>query len=99
MTYAFVHDVPINRELYGRVKSEIGNAVPSGLLVHLALETEGGLRYVDVWKSEGEWDRFHDDVVHPALERALGFSPPPGDGPQPVELVEAWIPSQEARQA
>lgn len=29
----------------------------------------GGDRYLDVWESEGAWQRSHDDVVHPALAR------------------------------
>lgn len=35
----------------------------------------GGYRYLDVWESEEAWQRFHDDVVHPALERVGVIGP------------------------
>lgn len=80
MTYAFTYDVPINPEIYARIMKGIGPEPAPGMIAHLAYRTETGLRYVDVWQSKDDWERFQHDrlhpVVHPLLEEMLGFVPP-----------------------
>jgi len=73
MTYAFTQDVPIDAEFYQRITNGLGTDVPSGLVVHLAIELpEGGLRYIDVWESQEASDRFAEERLHPVVHPLLG---------------------------
>jgi hypothetical protein len=93
MTYAFTYEVPINPEIYSRIREGIGPQRPPGLIAHLAYTTENGLRYLEVWQTKDDWDAFEHDrvhpVVHPLLQDMLGFVPP--EPPRTVlDLVDAW---------
>ncbi|GAB3669051.1 hypothetical protein GCM10027596_40770 [Nocardioides korecus] len=73
MTIAHMQDVPIDEGVYQKILAGIGPEVPPGMIAHLALKRpEGGLRYVDVWESQEDWDRFAKGAVEPG----------PGDDPQ-----------------
>ena len=93
MTYAFTYDVPINAETYARIKDGLGPERPPGLIAHLACRIEGGLRYVDVWRSKDDFEAFAENrlhpVVHPILQEMLGFVPP-----EPaytvLDVIDAW---------
>lgn len=70
MVYAFQMDVPINVEVYAKIREALGNDPPSGLISHVVLEREGGrLRYIEVWESEEDWERFSDERLHPVVDR------------------------------
>ncbi len=93
MTYAFTYDVPINTEIYTRIRAGIGPERPTGLIAHLAYGIENGLRYVEVWQSKDDWEAFEHDrlhpVVHPMLQEMLGFVPP--EPPRAMlEIIDAW---------
>ncbi|MFN2608440.1 MAG: hypothetical protein ABR511_11220 [Acidimicrobiales bacterium] len=97
MTYAFTQDVPIDSAAYGRIVDGLGDEPPKGLLVHVAVERpEGGLRYVDVWESEEDWDRFAEErlhpVVHPILQRRFGADLPPEPARNPISVIHVWAP-------
>jgi hypothetical protein len=93
MTYAYTYDVPINDEIYARIKAGLGSERPPGMIAHLAWKTESGLRYVDVWQSKDEHDAFAEGrlhpVVHPILRDLLGFVPPEPDRTV-LDLIDAW---------
>jgi hypothetical protein len=81
MSFAFTYDVPIDEGFYRRIQEGLGSDLPEGLITHLAIElAEGGLRYIDVWNSEADFERFADErlhpVIHPLLETMLGELPP-----------------------
>ena len=38
---------------------------------------EGGLRYVDVWDTEADWERFRDEQVEPAVGQVLASTASP----------------------
>jgi hypothetical protein len=70
MAYAFQMDVPIGADVYHRIREGLGNEVPEGLIVHMAVERDGGkLRYFMVWESEDAWERFSDERLHPVVDR------------------------------
>lgn len=97
MTYAFTQDVPIDAAFYRRITSGVGEATPRGLIVHVAIERpEGGLRYVDVWESEEDWDRFADERLHPVVHGLLGevFGDdlPPEPDRTPLDVLHVWRP-------
>lgn len=95
MAYAFTQDVPIDAGLYHRIKDGLGDEPPKGLIAHIAMERpEGGLRYMDVWESEDDWDRFAEErlhpVVHPLLAGRFGDAPPPEPERSPVSVIDVW---------
>lgn len=97
MTYAFTQDVPIDAGVYRGILDHLGTEPPKGLIVHLAVERpEGGLRYVDVWESEADWDRFAEErlhpVVHPILSAHFGNEFPPEPERVPLPVVHVWQP-------
>jgi hypothetical protein len=96
MAYAFMQDVPIDRAFYARIKHGLGDEPPKGLISHVAIELpEGGLRYIDVWESEDDWDRFAEDRLHPVVHTLLGeifgdqLPPEPERLTKPV--VDVWV--------
>ena len=93
MTYAFTYDVPINAEIYARIKDGLGSERPPGLIAHLAWRTESGLRYVDVWRSKDDHEAFAENrlhpVVHPILQDMLGFVPPEPTHTV-LDVIDAW---------
>jgi hypothetical protein len=97
MTYAFTQDVPIDAGAYRRIIDGLGDEPPKGLLVHVAMELpEGGLRYVDVWESEEDWDRFAEErlhpVVHPMLSARFGENMPPEPERVRQSVIHVWRP-------
>jgi hypothetical protein len=55
MTYAFVQDAPANRAIYEEIRTGLGDETPPGLISHVVIEREDGLRYIDVWETEADW--------------------------------------------
>jgi hypothetical protein len=93
--YAFTQDVPIDVAFYGRIVDGLGPEPPEGLIAHLAIErSEGGLRYVDIWESRAQCDRFTEERLHPVvhglLAEVFGDQLPPEPERRPVPLVHAW---------
>ena len=93
MTYAFTYDVPITIEIYARIKEGLGPERPPGLIAHLTLQIENGLRYIDVWQSKDDFEVFAESrlhpVVHPILEGMLGFVPPEPSHTM-LDVVDVW---------
>ena len=95
MPYAFQYDVPADKEFYRRVAAEIGDEHPKGVVAHVVVKCDGGLRHIGVWESKEDWERFRAERVTPALERvfaAVGVThapPPPPE--QELELVDAVL--------
>lgn len=96
MSYAFTQDVPINAEVYQRILDGLGDEPPKGMIVHVAVERpEGGLRYLSVWESEEDWDRFAEErlhpVVHPLLAASFGGNFPPEPERTPLPAIHVWV--------
>ena len=95
MSYALLYDVPADEETYRRVNEAIGDEKPEGLVVHLVLQAESGLRHIGVWDSRQDWQRFRDERLQPAVHAMLaaaGFTQMPPDPPvQEVKLVDVWV--------
>ena len=97
MVYAFTQDVPIDAAFYRRITDGIGDERPVGLISHVAVERpEGGLRYIDIWESEADWDRFADERLHPVVHALLGeiFGDQLPDEPErsTLAVVHVWQP-------
>ncbi len=96
MTYAFTQDVPIDAAAYQRIVEGLGDDPPPGMVVHLAVELpEGGLRYIDVWATEADCDRFVQERLHPVVHRLLaevfGEDLPPEPPQIPLPVVHTWV--------
>jgi hypothetical protein len=92
--HAYYHDVPADEQFYRRVKAEIGDDKPKGLIVHLVVAQASGLRHIEVWESERDCERFHLQRAEPALERvfaAAGITPRPPEPPRhDMHVVDVW---------
>ncbi len=84
MTVVMTLDLPVTREDLEALSAEAGSAAnpPDGLIVHTATETSGGVRVVDVWESQAQFEKFRDDRLMASLqkvaaERGLEISGPP----------------------
>jgi hypothetical protein len=95
MTHACSYEVPASEQMYREVKRAIGDELPEGLVVHLVLQAEHGLRHIEVWDSKKAFDRFQLERVEPALHQVLtaaGFSQmPPGPAVEELAFVDVWI--------
>jgi hypothetical protein len=97
MTYAFTQDVPIDAAFYQRIADGLGDEAPKGLISHIAVERpEGGLRYIDVWDSEDDWDRFAEERLHPVvhglLHEIFGDQLPAEPERTPLSVIHLWRP-------
>ncbi|MEA2200594.1 MAG: hypothetical protein QOI89_1190 [Solirubrobacteraceae bacterium] len=94
MAYAFQQDVPINMDIYRTIVKRLGETPPQGLIVHLVIEQEHGLRYIDVWESQALHQRFVDQRLHPIIGDVLrnaGFATmPPEPETVPLEVTDVW---------
>jgi hypothetical protein len=87
MVYAYMQDVPVDEPQYRRIIDAIGPEPLGGLLLHLCVRRDdGGLRYIDVWRSEEDCERAFDDRIHPAVDSTFGGHRP---SPEPhTEVLE-----------
>jgi hypothetical protein len=92
MMYVVEYEVPGDAEIYGQVKAAIGDEHPEGLVVHLVVQTAGGLRHTEVWDSADHQERFRRERAEPAVHgvlRSLGFTEaPPDPAMTALELVD-----------
>lgn len=73
MACAFVRELPgITADEFDRLRAEVGDVPPPGLIVHVGGPTEHGWRTIEVWESRTEFDRYERELMEPALER-FGF--------------------------
>jgi hypothetical protein len=68
MAYAFVEDIPASWEQYEPVDAAIADAVPQGLILHVAGPTDDGVRTIEVWESREAWQAFHGDRPAPPVQ-------------------------------
>jgi hypothetical protein len=96
MTYGFIQDVPANAEIYGMIKGKLGDEPPPGMIAHLAIAHDGGLRYIDVWETEQAWDTFRNERLEPVVAEVLaGFGIPHDHSmvaiDDSIEVVDVWL--------
>ena len=96
MPYAFTQDVPIDAAFYARIKQGLGEEPPKGMVSHVAVELAGGgLRYIDVWESEDDWNRFAEERLHPVvhglLSEVFGDQLPPEPELVTMSVVDVWL--------
>lgn len=92
--YVFEQDVPITAAVHAQIMDRLGAEIPEGLLAHIALEqADGTLRYLDLWRSREECDRFTETRLHPVVGQVLSQAGirPAGEPPRrEVQVVDVW---------
>ena len=96
MPYAFIHDVPADATLYAEIRSRMGDDPPKGLVSHVAVPLEGGgLRYLDVWDTAADWERFRDEVADPIVGEVLAARGLPHDESltrfEELAPIDVWV--------
>lgn len=91
MPHAYYYDVPSTPEMYRAVIAEMGAAPRTGMISHLVVRYDQGLRHFGVWESRADWEQYRDSVVRPAVARVLsraGIAEPPLPEEHQLEIVE-----------
>jgi hypothetical protein len=95
MAYSFQQDVPITMDVYREILDRLGPTPAEGLIVHMAIQLEHGLRYIDVWESRALHERFVEDRLHAVVGdvlRGAGFEEMP---PEPemvaLDVRDVWL--------
>lgn len=89
MVHAYMQDVGIDTDTYGRITEALGDEPMDGLIVHLVVRKPGGgLRYIDVWETEEQCARAFEERVHPAVDAAFGGRRPPEPVVTGLDVVE-----------
>jgi hypothetical protein len=95
MPFTFTYDVPATEEMYRKIRALLPEDAP-GLIVHLVVPHEIGLRHIGVWDSKAAWDAFHHDHIDPAVDEVLaGYGLEPNDDLtvfEELQLVDLWQP-------
>jgi hypothetical protein len=101
MPHALYYDVPGNELIYERVKTEIGDSRPDGLLLHMVIKQGSCLRHINVWESKDQFERFQAERVGPAVAKVLeemGFherpAPPQLQEMELIDFTTALIPAR-----
>ena len=96
MPYAFIQDVPADEAMYGEMRARLGDQPPKGLISHVAVpRAEGGLRYLDVWETPEDWERFRVEVVEPVVGEVLAAHGLPHDHSlvrfEELRPIDVWV--------
>jgi hypothetical protein len=94
MPYGFIQDVPADENMYRQITELLPTDAP-GLVAHIAVKRDGGLRYIDVWETKEAWDAFRDAHVEPAVEKVLaGYGIPHTHDDvsiEDIDVVDVWL--------
>jgi hypothetical protein len=95
MTYSFLQDVPIDAAFYQRIRDQLGDEPSPGFILHVAMERpEGGLRYLDVWETQADHERFVEERLHPVVHDLLrdlfGDDLPPEPELVAQSVIDVW---------
>jgi hypothetical protein len=55
---------------------EPGGPTPEGAIFHFVTRTDDGIRVIDVWETQAQFDKFAQEQIGPQTQKA-GFSGPP----------------------
>src|SRR3978361_1263111 len=95
MTYSFIQDVPADEAIYRKIKALLPIDPPAGMVAHLVVRRDQGLRYIDVWDTEAAWRRFQDEQVEPAVSEVLAEYGIPHDhslvSVEEIDVVDTWL--------
>ena len=67
MSYAVVQDVPASWQDYERLSAGVVEPLPIGLILHVAGPTDEGIRVIEVWDSDLDWELFQTERLAPVV--------------------------------
>ena len=72
MPVAMLMEIPGGtQEQYDRVMGELElDGMPDGGILHISAPMEGGWRVLDVWEKQEQFERFYEDQLKAALDKA-----------------------------
>ena len=82
MTCAFTVDVPAPIAQYDTAHAEIVRRTAGpidGMILHFGRATATGFQVVEVWESQGQCDRFNNEVVGPVIAEMAAGQPAGGE--------------------
>lgn len=93
MTVLLEQHLPVPREMIEAVSAHMGvlENPPAGLICHVAVAEGDGVRVVDIWNSQADFEAFAASRLGPAVEAVAAASgrPAPAEMP-PVTFSEAF---------
>src|SRR5271157_2803426 len=101
MSYACIRKAPFDLETHRAVRKQVGPEAPEGLLVHLVFQRGEQLEFIDVWKTEQDWECFQAERLGPALQAArsnqgAGAAPPAPVSSTQIQVVDLLVGSADA---
>lgn len=94
MPYAFIQDVPATEPMYEQIRAKLGDEPPKGLITHVAIKQPEGLRYIDVWDTEADWERFREERLEPVVGEVLASYGLPHDHSlvalEDIDVIDVW---------
>jgi hypothetical protein len=78
MAIAFLQELPgATQEQYDQIVETLRGQTAEGRIFHVAGPIEGGWRVVDVWESQEAVNKFFQEQLGPAAQKAGMAVPPP----------------------
>ncbi len=66
-----IYDVPgATLDQYDQVNQQLSSEKPDGVRVHIAGESDGGIRVIEVWDSTDDIDRYMQSGLAEAMQEA-----------------------------
>jgi hypothetical protein len=93
MPVLMTQDLPVSRAVVEAVSADVGAAEnpPDGLIVHIAIETNDGVRIVDIWDTAEHFERFNAERLDASVGKVMAEHGLSMDGPPPAgNIVEAF---------
>jgi hypothetical protein len=92
MTVVMTLDLPVTREDLEALSAEAGSAAspPDGLIVHTATVTSGGVRVVNAWENQAQFEKFLDDRLMASLQKVAAEKGHDVSGPPEPTFEEAF---------
>ena len=85
MAVRMTMEIPATTDQYDEVnkKLDVENNPPDGMIIHTCGKGKDSLRIVDVWESQGAYEKFSNDRLGAAVAEVIGAPPEGEEGPAP----------------
>jgi hypothetical protein len=95
MAYAFKQEFPFTEEIYQRFSAALQDDPPQGLVLWVGEKTDSGVRLLQVWDSEADYEDFAanrlSDIAQDGFFASTGYAPPEQEPPrQAASVLNIW---------
>jgi predicted ester cyclase len=101
MSYVIEQRSPsmVSEKMYKMIMEELGQAPPAGLLCHIVVRSEEGLRHINAWQNQKDFEEFREERLLPALTKVMEKSGikqvPQMDPPILLDVIDFWVGQQD----